>query len=346
MSNYFTAAGVLVFSLLFVNTKFGILGIITAILMCLLQWLQGAKYSGITRLDGKIAVVTGANVGIGKMAAMDLARRGAKVILACRDQGRAEAAREEILKETGVKADMVTFMKLDLASFQSVRQFASELSRSFTHVDILINNAGAAFFKSRLLTVDGQEMVMQVNHFGNFLLTNLLSDMLSRSKNARVIMTSSLAHGWAKNGIQFDDITWENTKYEGIKAMSEVYGQSKLANILFAKEFGRRFKDAGIQTFAVHPGAVMTEFGRNFKERMPAFIQPITDYLASLVLKTPEMGAQTLIYCAVDPGVGEETGLYYAECRVKTPAPLALSQTQAEKLWDVSKNIVGDLTPV
>jgi len=330
-------------ALLFVNAK---LGIIFVVLMCFLQWLQGAKYTGTIRLDGKIAVVTGANVGIGKMAAMDLAKRGARVILACRDQGRAEAAREEILEETGVEAEMVTFMKLDMSSFQSVRQFASELSRSFTKVDILLNNAGAAFFKSRKLTVDGQEMVMQVNHFGSFLLTNLLSDMLTRSKNARVVMTSSIAHGWAKNGIQFDDITWENTQYEGMKAMGEVYGQSKLANILFAKEFGKRFKDAGIQTYSVHPGAVMTEFGRNFKERMPAFIQPITDYLASLVLKTPEMGAQTLIYCAVDPGLAGETGLYYAECRVKNPSTLAMSQSQAEKLWNLSKNIVGDLTPV
>ena len=148
-----------------------------------------------------------------------------------------------------------------------------------TSLDILVNNAGVAFQSSPVITEDGQELVMQVNHFGNFLLTNLVSGLLSRATGgSRVVMVSSLAHAWPKRGIQYDDLTWKQTSY----SMTDVYGQSKLANILFAKEFGKRFADKGIRTYAVHPGAVITELGREFHKKMPSFVKPITDYFAGL----------------------------------------------------------------
>jgi len=303
----------------------------------LLTWLKGVSYTGTVRLEGKVAVVTGANAGIGRAIATDLARRGAKVILACRDQARAEAARVVIIREAGVAPEMVTFMKLDLASFKSVRSFASELTKTVPKLDILVNNAGVAFLSSAVMTEDGQEMVFQVNHLGNFLLTNLLAGLLA--PGGRVVMVSSLAHDWPRRGIQYEDLTWQRTPF----SMVEAYGQSKLANILFAKEFGRRFADQGITTYSVHPGAVITELGRDFKQKLPGFLVPVTDYLASLVLKTPEEGAQTIIYCSVEPSVARETGLYYAECAEKIPSPLALSQGEAAWLWRVSEEIVGDI---
>ena len=158
------------------------------------------------------------------------------------------------------------------------RSFASELTKTVPKLDILVNNAGVAFLSSPVMTEDGQEMVFQVNHLGNFLLTNLLSGLLAAGGGGRVVMVSSLAHDWPRRGIQYDDLTWQHTPY----SMVEAYGQSKLANILFAKEFGRRFADKGITTYSVHPGAVITELGRDIKQKLPSFLVPVTDYLASL----------------------------------------------------------------
>ena len=161
----------------------------------------------------------------------------------------------------------------------SSRNFASELCKRETSLDILVNNAGVAFQDSPKMTEDGQELVMQVNHFGNFLLTNLLSGLMSNVEGgSRVVMVSSLAHAWPKNGVQYDDLTWKKTPYSN----TDVYGQSKLCNILFAKEFGRRFADKRIRTYAVHPGAVITELGREVKKKIPTILLPISNYLASL----------------------------------------------------------------
>jgi len=341
-SFYIAAAGVGVLSILLYSSSLGLLCLALAGWFWFLDWCKGTYYISDVRLHGKLAVVTGANVGIGKAVAAGLANRGARVILACRDEKRATDARADIIKETGVDGSQVEFMKIDLSSFQSIRKFASELSKKETSLDILVNNAGVAFQDSPVITEDGQELVMQVNHFGNFLLTNLLSGMLSRPVGgSRVVMVSSLAHAWPKHGIQYNDLTWKETPY----SMTDVYGQSKLCNIFFAKEFGRRFADKGIRTYAVHPGAVITELGREVKKKIPTILQPISNYFASLVLKTIEGGAQTILYCAVDPSVSSETGLYYAECQQKTSSALSQDPAEAAKLWTVSEQIVGDISP-
>lgn len=305
----------------------------------LMDWCKGPVYSGKDRMDGKLAVVTGANVGIGKETAKDFVRRGARVILACRDLDKAEQAKLEIIQDTGI-TNRVEVMHLDLTSFKSVRQFASELCAKEGKLDILVNNAGIAFHP-RQVTEDGEEQVMQVNHLSPFLLTNLLTDLLKAAGNSRVINLSSLAHTWAKNGIQFDDLKWENTKFDSWQA----YAQSKLANVLFTREFARRHAKSGITLYAVHPGAVSTELGRHYQSKVPSFLLPVTDK-AKLFLKTPEGGAQTTIYCAVCPSLGEETGKYYADCKRSPTSSVALDDKQAKKLWDVSKDVVGDITPI
>ena len=208
-------------------------------------------------------------------------------------------------------------------------------------MDILVNNAGVAF-TPRALTEDDLELVTQVNHLASFLLTNLLVDLLAAAGSSRVIMVSSLAHGWVDKPINYDDLNWETSKY----SMTEVYGQSKLANILFAKEFGRRQHSSGIRTYSVHPGAVLTELGRDIKDKLPTLLVPVTDYLSSLFLMTPTGGAQTILYCAVEPELSRETGLYYADCAVKTPSQTAQSRQEAERLWQLSSETVGDITPV
>jgi len=305
----------------------------------LMDWCKGPVYTGKERLDGKVAVVTGANVGIGKETAKDFVRRGARVILACRDMKKAEQAKLEIIQETGI-TNRVEVMQLDLGSFKSVRKFASELCAKEGKLDILVNNAGIAFHP-RNMTEDGQEQVIQVNHLSSFLLTNLLTDLLKAAGTSRVINLSSLAHTWAKEGIQFDDLKWENTKFDSWQA----YGQSKLANILFSREFARRNAKSGITTYSVHPGAVSTELGRHYQSKIPSFLLPVTDQ-AKLFLKTSEGGAQTTIFCAVEPSLAAETGKYYADCARIGTSPAALDDKQAKKLWDVSKEIVGDITPI
>jgi NAD(P)-dependent dehydrogenase (short-subunit alcohol dehydrogenase family) len=305
----------------------------------LMDWCRGPSYTGTERLDGKVCVVTGANVGIGKETAKDFVRRGARVILACRDLEKAEEAKLEIIQDTGI-TNRVEVMHLDLSSFKSVRQFAAELCAKEGKLDILVNNAGIAFHP-RAMTTDGQEQVMQVNHLSGFLLTNLLTDLLKAAGSARVINLSSLAHAWPKDGIQFDDLKWENAKFDSWQA----YGQSKLANILFTREFARRNAKSGITVYAVHPGSVATELGRHYQSKVPSFLLPVTEK-AKLFLKTPVGGAQTTIYCAVEPSLATETGKYYADCARVGTSVAALDDKQAKKLWDVSKQIVGDINPI
>ena len=204
-----------------------------------------------------------------------------------------------------------------------------------------MNNAGVAFIP-RTLTEDNLELVSQVNHFANFLLTNLLVDLLAAAGNSRVVMVSSLAHGWVQQGMNYEDVNWEKSDY----SMTAAYGYSKLANILFAKEFGRRHQARGIRTYSVHPGAVLTELGRDIRKKLPVFLIPVTDYLSSLFLMTPKGGAQTILYCAAEPGLSQETGLYYANCEVKTPSGAAQSAEEAQKLWEFSSDIVGDISPL
>jgi len=333
----FGAAGGLILlawydSLLLATLVAGILG-----WSWLLDWCKGTMYTGTERMDGKLCVVTGANVGIGKETAKDFVRRGARVIIACRDLKKAEEAKLEIIQETGI-TNKVEVMHLDLSSFKSVRKFASDLCSKEGKLDVLVNNAGVAFHP-KTITEDGQEQVFQVNHLSNFLLTNLLTDLLKASGNARVINLSSLAHKWAKNGIQFDDLKWEDTKFDTWQS----YGQSKLANILFTKEYARLNKSVNV--YAVHPGAVSTELGRHYHSKIPSFLLPVTD-LAKLFLKTPAGGAQTSIYCAVNSSLSGETGKYYADCSEAATTPNAKDEKLAKKLWSVSKELVGDITPI
>jgi len=304
----------------------------------LIDWCKGPSCTSSARLDGKIAVVTGANTGIGKETARGLAARGATVVMACRDLAKAELAKQEIERET---KENVLVMKLDLASFDSVRQFAKELAGKFPKLDILVNNAGVAFHPKEI-TVDGQEQVVQVNHLSHFLLTNLLLDMLKAAGKARVVNLSSLIHAWAKEGIQWDDLKWEKTSFSSWGA----YAQSKLANVFFTRELAKRMANTGVTVYAVHPGSVASELGRVYEAKIPGFVKKyLTDFI-KIFLKTPLGGAQTSIYCAVDQSLDAETGKYYADCAKTNPASFAMDDKEAKKLWEVSKKIVGDISPL
>jgi len=306
----------------------------------LMDWCQGSFCTSPARLDGKIALVTGANTGIGLETAKALAARGAKVLLGCRDLAKGEAAKQEILRETGAQG--LEVVQMDLTSFASVRSAAETICAKLAKLDILVNNAGVAFHP-RTITIDGQEQTLQVNHLSHFLLTQLLLDLLKASGSARVINVSSITAGWwAKKGIDWDDLTWQKVPFDSWAA----YGQSKLANIWFTRELARREANHGITAYAVHPGSVNSELTRVYLGKVPAFLRGYVCQAMAKFQKTGEAGAQTSVHCAVTEGIEKESGSYYEECKTALPPKLATDDKQAKKLWEVSKKIVGDISPL
>ncbi|XP_046875704.1 retinol-DH_like_SDR_c domain-containing protein [Hypomesus transpacificus] len=317
--------------------KYGAVTTVTTISMVLLRrWIAGGVCRSRVKLHGRTVVITGANTGIGKETARDMANRGARVILACRDMTRAEMAAVEIRQSTG--NTNVVVRHLDLSSLLSVRRFAREFIASETRLDILINNAGVMMCP-KSLTEDGCETQLAVNHLGHFLLTNLLLNMLRSSAPSRVVNVSSIAHQGGK--IHLDDINFEKTPYDSLVS----YRQSKLANLLFSRELARRNQGRGVTSFALHPGVIRTELGRYVQTRFP-LLSALLSAPALLLMKTPWQGAQTSIYCAVTQGLENKTGCYFSDCRVKEPAPEGRDDLTALRLWDVSAKMVGFLEDV
>ena len=220
---------------------------------------QGGVCYSKARLDGKTVIITGGNTGIGKETAIDLARRGARVIIACRDADRAEVALQEIVRKSG--STNVVYYNLDLASLESVRTFAQCILKEEARLDILINNAGVMqcpYWK----TAEGHEMQFGVNHLGHFLLTVLLLDRLKEAPVARIVVVSSRAY--RRGEINFYDIDSEND-YNSWAA----YCQSKLANNLFTRALAKRLKGTNVTVNCLHPGRIWTEFGRHVVKEIP-----------------------------------------------------------------------------
>merc|ERR1719445_223247 len=295
---------------------------------CSMKWLGGAYQLPSESLQGKVCIVTGANTGIGKETARGLADRGAAVILACRSVERGQEAAREI-------GGLVRVKKCDLASFASVRKFCEEINKEEKKVDILINNAGMVTM-SRQLTEDGQEMQFQSNHLGHFLLTNLLLDKLKAAKEgARIVNVSSVAH-WMVLKFPWDDLTWSKSWYNGWS----VYSVTKVANVLFTRHLDQLLRDQGsrVRVYAVHPGGVYTDLGRNLAGFVPVFVSRVLGYISSITMLSPEKGAMTSLYCALEPALDTDTasGGYYDNCREARTSALAQDKKAASKLWDIS----------
>ncbi|KAG1942086.1 retinol dehydrogenase 11 isoform X2 [Pimephales promelas] len=299
-------------------------------LFALRRWLGGGVCRSRASLNGKTVLITGANTGIGKETAVDMANRGARVILACRDMDRANKAADEIRKRSG--NGNVAVKMLDLASLQSVRVLAKDVQQNEERLDILINNAGIMMCP-RWQTEDGFEMQFGVNHLGHFLLTNLLLDLLKKSTPSRIVNVSSLAHETGK--IHFDDINLEKD-YNPTKS----YKQSKLANVLFTRELAVRLKGTGVTTYSLHPGVIHTELGRHFLPSLPLW-KRLMFLPFYFFVKTPWQGSQTTIYCAVDESLQNTSGLYYSDCAPKEAAPQGRDDAAARRLWDLSASMVG-----
>ncbi len=247
----------------------------------------------IPDLSGKVAVVTGANSGLGLHTAAGLAGKGAKVILACRTQAKAEQALATIREQHPNAA--LEFRALDLASLASVRTFAAALLADHAQLDLLCNNAGVmALPLSR--TAEGFEMQIGTNHLGHFALTGLLLDALAAADSARVVNVASMAHNWTP-GIRLDDLNWERGKYQRWIA----YGQSKLANLLFTYELDRRLRAAGLPVLSVaaHPGYSSTNLQTVAAEQKKSAFEKAYMKLANALVGQPaQMGSLPSLYAA------------------------------------------------
>jgi len=271
--------------------------------------------------EQSVAIVTGANTGIGKVTARELAATGRRVFLACRSRERAEAARAEIVAATGNEA--VEFLELDLASLASVRAAAESFLARDLPLQLLVNNAGLVPGK-RAVTRDGFEMTFGVNHLGHFLFTTLLLDRLVASAPARVVTVASRAHRRCA-GVDWDALRRPTSSASGFPE----YTVSKLANVWFSAELGRRLEGTGVTTYAVHPGVVATDIWR----RIPGPLR----WIAKLFMIDEEEGARTTLHCAVDPGAGSETALYYAESAVLAASERGRDEAMARELWTRSE---------
>ena len=283
-------------------------------------------------LDGKVAVITGGNSGIGLETAVALARDGAHVVITARNPERGATALAEIEARSG---GTVEVMALDLTSFASVREFAKTFADTHDRLDILVNNAGV-ILKQRQVTEDGHETQFQTNHLGHFLLTDLLREQLVASAPARVVVVASDAHRFAPGGLKFDDL--ESTrKYRAFRT----YGRTKLMNILFTRELARRLEGTGVTANAVHPGFVASRFSRDGDT---GFMGNVGMVLGRPFAHSPEIGAQTSIYVASSPQLDGVTGQYFAKSALAKPAATARDDDVAARLWDVSAAMVG-VTP-
>ncbi|XP_037665371.1 dehydrogenase/reductase SDR family member 13 [Choloepus didactylus] len=283
---------------------------------------------GLASLRGRTAVVTGANSGIGKMTALELARRGARVVLACRSRERGEAAAFDLRQASG--NNEVIFMALDLASLASVRAFATAFLSSEPRLDILIHNAGIS---SCGRTRKPFNLLLRVNHVGPFLLTQLLLARLKTCTPSRVVVVSSAAHRRGRL-----DFTRLDRPVVGWRQELRAYADSKLANVLFVRELATQLEGTGVTCYAAHPGPVNSEL---FLRHVPRWLRPLLRPLAWLVLRAPRGGAQTPLYCALQEGIEPLSGRYFANCCVEEVTPAARDDRAAHRLWEASKRLAG-----
>ena len=285
---------------------------------------------------GRVAVVTGANTGLGFETARMLAARGAAVVLAVRDIEKGKQAAARITGDVTVQA-------LDLTSLDSIRSAAADLRAAHSRIDLLINNAGV-MYTPRQTTADGFELQFGTNHLGHFALTGLLLDRLLPVPDSRVVTVSSVGHR-IRAAIHFDDLQWERS-YSRVAA----YGQAKLANLMFTYELQRRLAPHGTTiAVAAHPGVSNTELVRN----APAALRVPATYLAPLLTQKAEMGALPTLRAATDPAV--IGGQYYGpgslgEVRgypeLVTSSPDSYDQATQQRLWTVSEELTGVTFPL
>lgn len=285
-------------------------------------------------LQGRVFIVTGANSGIGKETVKELAKRRATVVLACRNLQNARIAISEIRAQTST-GELVP-MRLNLASFSSIKEFATEVMKNFPQIHVLINNAGVYVpLKEQASTDDGYEAHFGVNHLGHFLLTNLLLEHLKQSAPSRVIIVTSKL--FESGAIDFSNLNAEKGLI--VKGrMNPAYCNSKLANTYFGIELAKRIENSDVNIYMVCPGFTYTGLFRNVKRSWFHYI--LFSPIALLFLRTANQGAQTVLHCAIEPSLSNESGNIYRDCKLYV-SKKKLDPDTALHLWDVSEKMTG-----
>ncbi len=277
-------------------------------------------------IKDKNVLITGATSGIGRAAAVNLSSIGANIYFVARDESKAKLLVDDINKISGKEAIPII---ADLSSQSDIRKAAQKFNKLNLPLHVLLNNAGL-INKERKETVDGLEEVFAINHLAYFLLTMLLIDRLKEASNSRIVNVSSGAHAFVK-GFNFEDYQAKNT-YKPF----QVYGYSKLANILFTKKLSDILKEDNITVNCLHPGVVGTSFGQNNGN-----LQKILFYIAKPFMRSSEKGAETSIYLCSSSDVSDVSGEYFYNCKLSKTTKWAQSQSDADRLWDLSKDLTG-----
>lgn len=272
----------------------------------------------LAKMTGKICLITGANSGIGFETAKALAKMGSHVVMACRNESKALAAQEEIIRETG--NSNVDVLLVDMSSLESVREFAATFKNKYQKLDVLINNAGIMLSK-REVSPDGFELQYAVHVLGPFLLTHLLLDLLRKSSPSRVINISSMMHRFTH--LEFDNLQAER-KFGPVKT----YSMCKLALLMLTYSMAEKFAGTGVTVNAVHPGAIGSNLGS-----MPEF--------AKIFMKSPARGAQTPVYLASSPELNRMSGKYFINCKPAKSSKASHDVDASEKLWTLLQEQTG-----
>jgi len=285
-------------------------------------------------MRGKVCLITGANSGIGKATALELARMGAHVVMVCRNRLKGTVAQTQIMANT--KSNTVDLMIADISSLEQVRRLAEQFKHRFDRLDVLINNAGVSLYK-RQESADGIEMTFATNYLGHFLLTNLLLNTLKASAPARIINVSSFVHKWT-NKIDFEDLQ-RKKKFSAVQP----YAESKLAILMFTYELARRLKGTGVTVNALNPGIVRT----NFANDVTGPLNIVRWFMLNVLGISPQQGARTSIYLASSPEVETLTGRYFFKRKPSTSSKYSYDQQAWQRLRMISEDLTcASMSPV
>lgn len=313
----------LVLAILFVASAGAVLSVVR-----LYAYLTCGYCRNKVRMEGKVVIITGPTGGIGKETAREMAKRGARVILACRNKGSGEEVRAELIEET--KNPNIIVKELDLSRMKSVRAFAADVNKSEPKLHVLVHNAGTAETKLKV-TEDGIETTMATNHFGPFLLTHLLIDLLKRSgPNTRIVVVASELYRFAS--LNLNRLNPIDTYFPVY-----LYYVSKYANICFTRELARRLEGSGVTANCLHPGMIDSGIWRN----TPWLLQWPMKMLTKTFFKTPQQGCQTTIHLVTSDELTKTTGLYFMDCKQKELNSGASDMAKAKKLWELSEKYVN-----
>ena len=280
----------------------------------------------------KISIVTGANSGIGKETARALLREGYRVVMVCRSKEKAEAAREELIKDTGNENADILLCNLD--SMQHVAETAKQITNKYSRIDLLVNNAGILPDGERTLTDEGLEYTFAVNHMAYFLMTRELLPLLKSTPGSRVINVASDAH----NAGEFNP---GNIRLEKGYSTMKAYGNSKLFNIMFTWQLAKELQGSGTSTFSLHPGVVNTNFASNSNSWFAKLFK-----VGRIFMISPEKGARTSVYLCTEEGIEQHSGKYFKNSKISKPGVYAAQDDDAcRELWEMSERIVSEILP-